>query len=75
MRLNGLYVVAALAVRAAEDPLARRYERALVLGSLREDVWWIPGLRVVYEHLSFSHFYRPGLPGGIVPFLWPGPRL
>lgn len=75
MRLNGLYVVARLAARDLDHPLVHRYERALVLGSLREDVWWIPGLRVVFEHFSFSHFYRPGLPGGLVPFLWPGPRL
>ena len=74
MRLNGLYAVADLAIRALGDPLVTRYRSAIVLGSLREDVWYIPGLRIVFEHLSFSHFYRPPLPGGIVPLLWPGPR-
>jgi hypothetical protein len=74
VRLNGLCLVAEMAVRALDHPLVRRYEKPLILGSLREDVWWIPGARVVIEHLSFSHFYRPGLPGGIVPLLWPGPR-
>ena len=75
MRLNGLFVVANLAVRKLAHPLVTQYESALVLGSLREDVWWIPGARFVLEHLSFSHFYEPGLPGGFIPLLWPGPRM
>jgi hypothetical protein len=74
MRLNGLWVVAELATREVADPLVSRYESALVLGSLREDVWWIPGLGFVLEHLSFSHFYEPPVPGGFVPLVWPGPR-
>lgn len=75
MRLNGLYVVADLAVRRLGHPLVTKYKDSLVLGSLREDVWWIPGARFVLEHLSFSHFYAPPLPGGFVPLLWPGPRM
>lgn len=75
MRLNGLYVVANLAVRKLAHPLVSEYESALVLGSLREDVWWIPGARFVLEHLSFSHFYEPPVPGGFIPLLWPGPRM
>jgi hypothetical protein len=75
MRLNGLYVVAELATRKVASPLVDRYKSALVLGSLREDVWWVPGLRVVFEHLSFSHFYEPPLPGGYLPIVWPGPRM
>jgi hypothetical protein len=67
-------VVAEAAARRIDHPLVHRYKRALVLGSLREDVWWIPGAKVVFEHFSFSHFYRPGLPGGLVPLVWPGPR-
>ncbi len=74
MRLNGLYVVAEMAVAALGDPVVQRYKKPLLLGSLREDVWWIPGLEIIFEHLSFSHFYKPPLPGGIVPFLWPGPK-
>jgi hypothetical protein len=74
MRLNGLYIVVEMAVRKLGDPLVTRYKKPLILGSLREDVWYIPGARFILEHLSFSHFYRPPLPGGIVPFLWPGPR-
>lgn len=74
MRLNGLYIVIELAMRKLADPLVEAYKKPLVLGSLREDVWYIPGARFILEHLSFSHFYRPGLPGGIFPFVWPGPR-
>jgi hypothetical protein len=75
MRLNGLYIVADLAIRELDHPLVTRYRAPLVLGSLREDVWYVPALRIVFEHLSFSHFYKPGKPGGLVPFLWPGPRM
>jgi hypothetical protein len=75
VRLNGLFVVAELAARQVAHPLVEKYKSALVLGSLREDVWWIPGVRRVFEHLSFSHFYEPPVPGGFVPFLWPGPRM
>jgi hypothetical protein len=75
MRLNGLYIVAELAIRELNEPLIDCYRDALVLGSLREDVWYVPGARIVFEHLSFSHFYKPGKPGGIVPYLWPGPRF
>lgn len=74
MRLNGLFVVVELAARKVAHPYLDRHKSALVLGSLREDVWWIPGARRVFEHLSFSHFYEPPLPGGFVPLLWPGPR-
>ena len=74
MRLNGLWVVADLAMRELQSPVVGRYQKALVLGSLREDVWYVPAVGRVIEHLSFSHFYRPGLPGGLVPMLWPGPR-
>lgn len=75
MRLNGLYVVADLALRELHHPLVDAYRAPLVMGSLREDVWYVPLARVVFEHLSFSHFYQPGKPGGLVPYLWPGPRL
>lgn len=74
MRLNGLYVVADMAIREIDHPLVHRFRKALILGSLREDVWYVPATGIVFEHLSFSHFYRPGLPGGLIPFLWPGPR-
>ena len=74
MLRNGLYLVAQMSVRASGDEQAARWEKALVLGSLREDVLFVPLLRRLTEYPSFSHFYRPGIPGGYVPLLWPGPR-
>ncbi len=73
MLRNGLCLVVDMAVRAVEDARVHRYRKAMLLGTLREDVLWVP-LYGVTEYPSFSHFYRPGLPGGYVPFLWPGPR-
>ena len=74
MLANGLYLIADRAVAAFGAPLAARYRKALILGALREDVLYLPLLRRVTEYPSFSHFYRPGLPGGFLPLLWPGPR-
>src|SRR5438309_1466810 len=62
-----------MAVRAADDPMVTRWRKALLLGTLREDVLHLP-LVGPTEYPSFSHFYKPGLPGGAIPFLWPGPR-
>jgi hypothetical protein len=61
-------LVVDMAVDAVAHPLARRYRDALVLGSLREDVAWLPLVDVVYEHLSLHHF-NGRLPGGYLPFL------
>jgi hypothetical protein len=74
MRLNGQVLVLEMAVRKLDAPLVSRYRKALILGALREDVYYVPFLRIVFEHLSLSHFYGPGLPGGFLPFLWPGAR-
>lgn len=74
MRYNGLFIVLDLAIRKLDDPLVNRYRDPLILGSLREDVWYIPGLNSIFEHWSFSHFYKPPLPGGFLPIVWPGPR-
>src|SRR5206468_2780294 len=74
MLANGLYLIADRAVTTFGAPLAARYRKTLILGTLREDVLYVPLLRRVTEYPSFSHFYRPGLPGGFLPFLWPGPR-
>ena len=74
MLRNGLCLVVDLAVREVADPLSSRYRRALLLGSLREDVLFLPLVGRVTEYPSFSHFYAPGLPGGFLPFVWPGPR-
>lgn len=75
MLTNGQYVVISMAVAHLDDPVVRRHERALVLGALREDSGVMPVLGIVYPYLSFTHFYRPGLPGGLLPFVTAGPRL
>jgi hypothetical protein len=71
---NGQALVIDMAVRALDDPFLARYRSGLVLGALREDVAFVPGTRLVFPRLSFTHFYEPGLPGGLVPFLTTGPR-
>src|SRR4029453_7872580 len=63
-----------MAIRALGHPLVTRYRPALVLGALREDVWYVPLCGGVLDRPSLTHFYRPGLPGGLVPLLTPGPR-
>ena len=49
-----------MAVRALNHPLATRYRNALVLGALREDVWYLPIPGTTWEHLSISHFHKAG---------------
>ena len=71
---NGQAAIIEMAVRVVDDPLVTRHRRALVLGALREDVGYVPGLGVLFQCLSFTHFYKPGLPGGLVPCLTLGPR-
>ena len=74
MRYGGLFVVIELALRQLDDARVTRYRDPLLLGSLREDVWHIPVVDTIFEHWSFSHFYKPPLPGGFLPLVWPGPR-
>lgn len=74
MRYNGLFIVLEMAIRRIDDPLIWRHRDALILGSLREDVWYIPLANRIFEHWSFSHFYKPPMPGGYLPLIWPGPR-
>ncbi|HEV7555825.1 MAG TPA: hypothetical protein VGO00_10240 [Kofleriaceae bacterium] len=72
MRIGGLAMVIS---RAADlVPAMARYRRAVVLGALREDVAYLPGLPRPFEHLSLSHFWGPTRPGGFVPG-WPGARF
>jgi hypothetical protein len=75
MRLNGLLLTIQQAANHLGDPLIDEYRHVIVLGSLREDVMYLPLVGRVWEHFSFSHFYKPPLPGGILPFVWPGPRF
>lgn len=73
MRLNGLTLLVARAVEVLDDPALRRWQPAIALGALREDVWYVPVLGRAVEALSVSHFFRDG-PGGFVPLVTPGPR-
>ena len=75
MLTNGHFIVIDMAVRAVDHPLVTRYAQTLVLGAFREDTGYIAPLRFVYPYLSLTHFYRPGLPGGLIPFVMPGPRM
>src|SRR4030095_7655122 len=67
MLWNGQRVVLDMAIRALGHPLVTRYRPALVLGALREDVWYVPLFGAVLDRPSLTHFYRPGLPGGLGP--------
>jgi hypothetical protein len=49
-----------MAVRELNHPLLTRYRKALILGALREDVWYIAIPGVTWEHLSITHFYKTG---------------
>ena len=71
---NGQAAVIRMAVHALGDERVRRYEPALLLGAMRADVWYVPMMKRVVEHLSFSHFYRTALPGGFLPFVTRGTR-
>lgn len=75
MRINGLSLVIQMATRELDHPLINQYERAIILGSFREDVWYIPWIGKVVEHLSLTHFYGSDRPGGFFPWLTPGARL
>lgn len=73
MRYNGLCMVIDMAAAELGSPLVDRYRRAILLGAIREDYWYLPFLGPV-ESLSIEHFYGPGMPGGFFPFLTPGTR-
>lgn len=74
MRYNGLALVINKGVEQLGDPWVSVHRRAMILGAIREDVVAVPGTGRVVEHLSPSHFFKPPLPGGFIPFLWPGAR-
>ena len=69
---NGHYHIIDRAVHALEDPLFARFKKALILGTFFEDKGYVRALDWVLPTFSLSHFYKPGLPGGYVPFLTPG---
>ncbi len=74
MRPNGFIVVIDLALKKSDHPLLNAYRKTLILGAFRENVYFTPVLDLVTLNPSFSHFYQRRLPGGILPFVWPGPR-
>jgi hypothetical protein len=74
MRYNGLCLIIDMAADALGDAVVTRHKKALLLGAIREDYWYLPGLGAVVESPSLEHFYGPGLPGGFIPFLTPGTR-
>jgi hypothetical protein len=69
MRYNGLQLVIRLALRTLDRPQLTRYEDALVLGAIREDIVYQPRKRTIREHWSLSHFSGRYLGGGFIPFL------
>ena len=74
MLYNGLVTIIDLAVQDLQNPFFDRYREALILGAFREDVCYVPGLKIVVQSPSLTHFYRKGLAGGFIPLLWPGAR-
>jgi hypothetical protein len=72
MRAGGLVMIVGRGADRVPGPEVARYRAALVLGALREDVAFVPGLARPFEHWSLSHFWRAGA-GGFVPG-WPGAR-
>ncbi len=72
MLYNGLALVIDRALGEVGDPTLFRYRDALVLGSLREDMWYVAPLRRASLSTALSHFYGPPWPGGLIPFLTPG---
>ncbi|MES2017973.1 MAG: zinc dependent phospholipase C family protein [Pseudomonadota bacterium] len=69
MRYNGLQLVVRLAVRKLDLPHLTRFEDALVLGAIREDIIYLPRKKKIWEHWSLSHFSGRYLGGGFIPFL------
>ena len=74
MLYNGLVTIIDLAVQDLRNPFFARYREALILGAFREDVCYVPGLKIVLQSPSLTHFYRQGIAGGFIPLVWPGAR-
>lgn len=73
MWFNGFMVVIDMALEKLGQPLLRDQREALILGAFREDVCTLPGSAWVFQSPSLTHFYRRRVPGGFIPFVWPGP--
>ena len=74
MLVNGQAAVVKIALASMNDARLDAYAAPLLLGAMRVDVACIPFANRVYEHMSFNHFYRCGLPGGFLPFVTRGTR-
>lgn len=72
MRYNGLQLVIRLAVRKLDAPQLTRFEDALVLGAIREDIVYLKHKKKIWEHWSLSHFSGRWLGGGFIPLLTAG---
>lgn len=72
MRYNGLQLVIRLALEKLGAPELNRYQDALILGAIREDIVYLPQKRKIWEHWSLSHFSGRYLGGGFIPFVTPG---
>lgn len=70
---NGMAVAVRMAADSLRDPIVDRWREAILLGALRENTLYVPGLRILWNHWSFGHFTGRWLPGGFVPLVWPGP--
>jgi hypothetical protein len=74
MRYNGFITAIDMALKTIQSPLLNENRSALILGAFREDFYAIPKTDLLVTSLSFTHFYRKGLPGGFIPFLTQGAR-
>jgi hypothetical protein len=72
VRYNGLQLVIHMALAKLAEPRLARFQDALVLGAIREDVVYLPHRRKLWEHWSLSHFDGRRLRGGFIPFLTAG---
>jgi hypothetical protein len=72
MWFNGFMIVIDMALEQLDEPVLRRHRDAIVMGAFREDVCYLGGVQLVFQSASLTHFERPGMPGGFIPFVWPG---
>lgn len=72
MRYNGLQLVIRMALARLAEPRLDRFQDALVLGAIREDVSYLARRRKIWEHWSLTHFDGRFLGGGFIPLVMPG---
>ena len=71
MWFNGFMAVIDMALESLAEPRLHAHRDTLVLGAFREDVCF-SAFGLVSPSPSLTHFTRPGLPGGFIPFVCPG---